>query len=320
MRGEHCTCRCETENYGEGMVFALLLSVVLSCAVIAHDLLMAKRLRRMVETERAARLELAQELGARAALAAENASLYQHARREAIAREALTAMVSHDLRNPLGVIMTSAAVLTRIAGLEHQSERIRAIGDRIERASTRARRLIDDLLDAASIDAGTLTVATTAHDPAVLVAEAIESQEALTAEKWLRLVSDVEPALPPIECDRERLNQVFANLIGNAVKFSPPGTCITVRARRGNAQADEVVFEVSDQGPGIPADVRQHVFEKYWHRTDDNPAGRGLGLSIARGLVEAHDGRIEVESEPGFGATFRFTIPVADAGAASVSA
>lgn len=293
------------------MAFALLASLVLLTVVVGHDLLQARRLRRMVETERSARLDLARELAARERLAAENATLYQQARREAVAREALTAMVSHDLRNPLGVILTSASVLPRIAGLDRPAERIRVIAARIERASVRAARLIDDLLDVASIDAGTLTVSTSAHDPAVLVAEAIESQDALTSDKWLRLTSQIEPALPPIECDRERLNQVFANLIGNAVKFSPAGSCITVRARRGDGSSPAVVFEVSDQGPGIPPEVRPHVFDRFWHRAEDNPAGRGLGLSIARGIVEAHHGMIEVECEPGNGTTFRFAIPAA---------
>lgn len=291
------------------MAFALATSLVLLCLVVVHDLLVARRLRRMVETERSARRELATELRTREALAAENAALYRHARREAAAHEDLNAMVSHDLRNPLNVILASVSVLQRVAELEHPAARIRTIAQRIERASTQASRLIDDLLDVASIEAGTLTVATSSHDPAALISETIESQEALTAAKWLNLAAEIEPALPPVDCDRERLGQVFANLIGNAVKFSPPGARITVRAHRA-PDGDQIVFEVADQGPGIPVDSRPYVFDRYWHGQRDNPGGRGLGLSIAKGLVEAHRGVIGFETELGTGTTFRFSIPV----------
>jgi signal transduction histidine kinase len=111
-----------------------------------------------------------------------------------------------------------------------------------------------------------------------------------------------------LQCDRNRILQVFGNLIGNAVKFCRPGDTITVRClRNGN----EMRVSVADTGPGIPADVASKIFEPYWSATQHVKLGAGLGLYIARGIIEGHGGRIWVESTPGHGATFSFTLPIA---------
>jgi signal transduction histidine kinase len=113
---------------------------------------------------------------------------------------------------------------------------------------------------------------------------------------------------PPARCDRERILQVLTNLLSNAIKFSPPGGAVRVEAARRNG---EVVVSVRDSGPGIPADQRAHIFDRFWQAKETAGLGTGLGLSIARGLVERHGGRLWVDSEVGAGSTFSFTLPAA---------
>jgi signal transduction histidine kinase len=166
-------------------------------------------------------------------------------------------------------------------------------------------RLIRDLLDFASIQAGRLSVSVRPQDVAAMVAEVLEVTEPLAAAKSQRLVSEV-PAGLEIRCDHDRVIQLFSNLIGNAIKFTPDGGTITVQA----ASDGEVMrFAVVDTGPGISADELPHVFDRYYQAQRKNRDGIGLGLSIARGIVEAHGGRIWVESEEGKGSTFLFTLP-----------
>jgi signal transduction histidine kinase len=132
--------------------------------------------------------------------------------------------------------------------------------------------------------------------------------EAVAAPKSLRLERDVPAALPAIRCDRARVQQVLSNLVGNAIKFAPKGSAIRIAAA---ASAREVRFDVSDQGPGIAEEEAQHLFDRYWRGGADGATGAGLGLYIAKGIVDAHGGRIWVETQAGAGATFCFTLPVA---------
>jgi signal transduction histidine kinase len=183
-----------------------------------------------------------------------------------------------------------------------------AVG-RIQRASKRMLRLIEDLLDFASIEAGCLVMKRQPQDPSSIIQETLASFEGVAQEKGLQLTADVEPQLPKVFCDFERILQVFSNLVGNATKVTAEGGHITLRAE---ARGHEVLFAVSDSGPGISEEDRKHLFERYWRSEEAEYKGTGLGLAIVSGIVSAHGGRIWAESELGRGATFLFTIPTAD--------
>ena len=185
-----------------------------------------------------------------------------------------------------------------------KQERARRQVEAIQRAGNRMNRLIRDLLDFASIQAGRLSVSKHPQDVAAMVDEVLEVTEPLATAKSHRLVADVAPELA-IRCDHDRVIQLFSNLVGNAVKFTPDGGTITVRAVPDNGI---VRFSVTDTGPGISADELPHVFDRYYQAQRRNRDGIGLGLSIARGIVEAHGGRIWAESEEGKGSTFSFTL------------
>ena len=251
-------------------------------------------------------LGVAQALAERAALSIENARHYRTARRAIEARDNLLGIVAHDLRNPLGAILMHAAMLRR--GDDETDRRSRKPAESIERAATRMNRLIQDLLDVTTIEAGGLSVEF-GHVPAdQLVSDSVDAQKSLASAASLALQLEIEPGLPELRGDRERLLQVFENLIGNAVKFTEPGGRITVGAMRRDA---EVLFRVSDTGVGVEAENLSHLFDRFWQKRTARRRGAGLGLPIVKGIVEAHGGRIWVESAPGRGSTFFFTIPVA---------
>jgi PAS domain S-box-containing protein len=234
----------------------------------------------------------------------ENVRLVGEAQEALRAREDLLAIVSHDLRNPLGVVLASTALLLKSNLPPDKQERARRQVEAIQRAGNRMNRLIRDLLDFASIQAGRLSVSKHPQDVAAMVNEVLEVTEPLAAAKSHKLVADVAPGLA-IRCDHDRVIQLFSNLVGNAVKFTPDGGIITVRAA---PDGDLVRFSVTDTGPGISADELPHVFDRYYQAQRKNRDGIGLGLSIARGIVEAHGGRIWAESEEGKGSTFSFTL------------
>ena len=253
-------------------------------------------------------LDLAEEVGRRAALAIDNARLYEQAQRAIHARQDMLAIVSHDLKNLLGVILMRSALLLKTPAGEELRLGSRRVVEKIRRSAERMKRLIEDLLDLASIEAGRLTVEKKRHPIAPLVQEALELLEPMAVQKNLRLERELPSERLDIDCDRERVLQVFGNLIGNAIKFTPEGGTIKVRAEM---RGDETRFSVADTGPGIRPDDLPHVFDRYWQAKKTARLGTGLGLSIAEGLVEAHGGRIWVESTPGRGSTFFFTIPTA---------
>jgi PAS domain S-box-containing protein len=247
---------------------------------------------------------LAQELADRAGLAVETARLYEASQRAVYDREQLMAWVSHDLRNPLSTIAMATELLLRSSAPEQTDKARRAAGN-VQRAVARMERLIHDLLDLARIESGGLPLERGHHDLAQLVAEAIDLHAGIAAEKQLTLVNESRSA--PISCDRERMLQLFSNLVDNAVKFTPAGGSIRLGAE---AVAGAVKAWVADDGPGIPEAERAKIFDRYWQGRRDRK-GVGLGLAIARGVVEAHGGRIWVESPPGQGARFCLTLPSA---------
>jgi PAS domain S-box-containing protein len=219
-------------------------------------------------------------------------------------RDETLGIVSHDLRNPLTKIALSADLLVE-AALHEQPDLIEMI-----RASARQmQRLIQDLLDVARMETGGLSLAEEKMDPVPLVREMCESHEAIARQKQQKIVCEIEANLPDICGDRERLVQVFGNLIGNALKFTPERGTITIAAQRvGNV----VQFTVRDTGVGIPHSDLKRVFTPYWQAKKTAHLGAGLGLAIVRGIVEAHDGKVWAENGQGGGAVFHFTIPIVD--------
>jgi signal transduction histidine kinase len=191
---------------------------------------------------------------------------------------------------------------------EHHAEREQMLA--IRRSAERMYRLIHDLLNVAAIEAGQLAVTRSLLAVDAIIGDAVELLHPLAAAKNIALVTDVSPALPPVAADRERLLQVFSNLGGNAVKFTPANGRIEICATRCESVVE---FVVRDTGPGIAADDLPHVFDRFWQARKKARAsgGVGLGLAIAKGIVEAHGGGIQVESEPGRGTSFTFTLPVA---------
>lgn len=244
------------------------------------------------------------QVGQRAALALESARLYHVAQRAVQVRDDVLGVVAHDLRNPLGSILMQAALFRR-KGAEPERRSSRP-GDVIERAAKRMNRLIQDLLDITSIDAGHLSIDCAAVDARQVLLDLIEGQQALVASRSIELRLDPTTSDLSAWVDRERLFQVLENLVVNAAKFSPAGGVISVGARR---RGDDSLFWVQDSGTGISEADLPHLFDRFWQVKKTARRGAGLGLAIVKGLVESHGGRIWVETAVGKGSTFYFTIP-----------
>jgi signal transduction histidine kinase len=254
----------------------------------------------------AADLDLALDLAQRAALNVDNARLYKQSLDSAKQRERMLAVVAHDLRNPLNAIVVAGSLLTRRFSQLPGEDRARRHAEIVERSSRRMEDLIDHLLDVASIQAGRLVVETRPQLASSLLDEVHELEVALASEHGIALLTeDGASRGAAVKADRARLLEVFENLVGNAIKFCHSGDSITVSAKDGDGC---VVFSVADTGPGIAAEERERIFEPYW--SSKRARGTGLGLFIAKGIVEAHGGSIWVQSEPGAGTTFFFTVPL----------
>ncbi len=220
------------------------------------------------------------------------------------AREEIISVVSHDLRNPLGAILMGAMTLLNFEVIEHNL-RLRTTTARMQRQAERMARLIDDLVDVSGIQAGKLAIAPSSHEPATILETTREIFGPIAEERGLRLETELRSDLPQIRCDSDRAVQVLSNLVSNALKVTPRGGVIAI----GAAPRDrEIVFYVRDSGPGIAAEELPNLFERYWRGKQSTYRGAGLGLSIARGIVDAHGGRIWAESRLGAGSVFYFSL------------
>lgn len=263
---------------------------------------------RVIADEREQRARLVAELLGRERDDTDHSLLLERADADHIVarRDDFLGMVSHDLRNELAAISLSAArILTRTIG--GPGTEISASAITIERVAGRMGRLIGDLLDLVSMEAGTFTIVVAEHDARSPVADAIDSYMPIAAVKRISVECNTRTGSIRAQFDHQRIVQVLSNLLSNAIRFSPEGGTITVSTE---TSGEEVCFSVSDAGPGIPAERRQSVFDRFSRGDRRDRGGFGLGLYIAKRIVEAHHGRIWVESELGRGSTFRFMIPL----------
>jgi signal transduction histidine kinase len=248
------------------------------------------------------------ELARHASLAMDNARLYQESQLAVRARDEVLAIVSHDLRNPLNAIMLAASLMkTSSTAPPEDREQI----DTIELSARRMNRLIADLLDVTRMEGGKkLPIEPAPADVNALFDEAFELFKAQAASASVSLQSHRHDKLPPVLADRHRIMQVLSNLIGNSLKFTPAGGVVSLSAEQKD---DHVLVTLADSGPGIPKEHLGKIFSRYWQEKRTERLGAGLGLPIAKGIVEAHGGEIWVESEQGKGTKFFFTLPLAQA-------
>ena len=230
--------------------------------------------------------------------------MYGDAQKVIDAREEILRIVAHDLRSPLNTISMAAGLLIDLPATDaERTKRLKII----QRSGDQMNRLIQDLLSVTTIEAGRLSIDQRKVEVRHLFREAREMLEPVAREKSITLVFQPSADIPAINGDPGRVLQVFTNLVSNAVKFTPQGGVITVSAESGTGS---VQFSVRDTGPGIPPEDIPRIFGKFWQAKRGDKRGVGLGLAIARGIVEAHGGSIAVRSEMGRGSIFTFSLPM----------
>ena len=250
-------------------------------------------------------LLFATDLASRVATAVDNARLYREARDAVRGREDVLSFVAHDLRQFLFGSRLAVDILLRSAqGVERRRGWQEL--DRVQRLNAQMARMIEDLLDVSSLDAGRLSLRLSEWQATDLLSQAAEGLTATASAGGVAFAVDATGALGTVCCDAARVMQIFGNIVGNAVKFTPKGGSITISV---SSVGEEVQFAVRDTGPGIAPGLVEHLFERYWQAEEGAQKGRGLGLYIAKHLVDAQGGRIWVESRLGAGTTLFFTLP-----------
>lgn len=226
----------------------------------------------------------------------------KHAELVAQAREEVLGVVAHDLRNPLSLIVTTTELLQEE---DLEPKRRKQILDIAMRAGKQMNRLIEDLLDTVHLQSGRLSLDLEDVEVCAVLRQADETFRPIAAKRGIQLKLIGPDHQVWVRADPFRVSQVLGNLLGNALKFTPTGGAVIYGA---TVDGGEVVFHVSDNGPGIPPEQTAHLFEQFWQARSDK-RGVGLGLAIAKGIVDAHGGRIWCESIVGSGSTFSFTLP-----------
>jgi hypothetical protein len=260
-------------------------------------------------TYRDAHVELFLQIAGQLAVIVEKSRLYQQLVELDRLKSKFLGMAAHDLRSPIGIIKSYVQLfLSGYVGALTESQR--DVLQRMDKTSETMLDLINDLLDVTAIEAGQLDLKTREVDLASFLEECRTMNALLANAKSIEVVVELEPDLPPVVMDPDRINQVLNNLISNAIKYSFPNTLITLRAR---VTGDEAAIAVQDQGQGIPESELPKMFTEFG-KTSVRPTGGersiGLGLAIVKRIVEAHGGRIWVESQVGVGSTFTFTLPL----------
>jgi signal transduction histidine kinase/DNA-binding response OmpR family regulator len=286
-----------------GILNRLSIASYIALPLVAHErflgvLLLISSSRNFSATD----LEVGKRFASIAAAAVDNARLFEQASEALRTRDRVLGIVAHDLRNPLSTIAMSADLLLDTNLSELQVEQQLQI---VRRSAEHMNRLIEDLLDVARIEQGHLTLQRRYLDPARLVGQVTQSNFALATVRGLTLESSIQPT-GPIYADQDRVVQVLSNLVGNAMKFTPSGGVVTIAVEQDQC---DVQFRVADSGRGIPEEEMGQLFRPFWQGRGRTGQGAGLGLSIAKGIVEAHGGRIWATSEIGRGTTLSFTIP-----------
>jgi signal transduction histidine kinase/CheY-like chemotaxis protein len=277
---------------------AMCVPFVARDQVIGALLLVAGRMRPRYSLSELAFVE---DFGHRLGMALDNAILYRAAERAIRMRDDVLAIVSHDLRTPLGTILLQAERLV-------DNPEFSRLGVAIMRSAHRMNRLIGDLLDASAINAGQLTLDRRVHCAAEVAREALEMFRSQAEAHGITLVDDLPDESHRIYCDRDRIVQVLSNLLANALKFTPRGGTVTTRVEQA---ADGVHFEVQDTGPGIAPEQLPYLFDRFW-RAQRMSKGAGLGLFISRGIIAAHGSTLLVESKLHIGSRFYFVLPEPD--------
>jgi signal transduction histidine kinase len=281
--------------YGDRLVGGLVLGFEHATALGATDQAFAQLLAQSVGSALARAVSFERE---------------RHGRRDAEmmsrAREEVLGVVAHDLRNPLGVAASVLQMLSEDGLGPAEREKLLSSG---VRSVQQMNRLIGDLLDVMRMEAGRLALDVDDLSVAAIVAQAEEGARHLADEHHIELTISPPDASYHLRGDRGRLSQVFGNLLGNAIKFTPEGGKVSLRARRDGG---EIVFEVADTGPGVSPEHLSHLFDRFWQANRADRRGVGLGLPIAKGIVDAHGGRLWVESQPGAGSHFFVALPALD--------
>jgi len=237
----------------------------------------------------------------------ETRRLFVDARRAAGARDRVLSVVAHDLRNPLAAIAADAEMLEALLPPDAPPRQRSAIS-RIRRVADRTERQLQDLLDVARLEQDGLPVDPRPVAVAALVEQAGELLEPLARAHGVALAFEGPADAPPVVADAGRVVQVLSNVVGNALRITPEGGRVEVSWL---VEAEELAFTIADTGPGIAPEHLPHLFAPFWQADPEQRRGAGLGLVIARALVQAHGGRIWVDSTPGAGAAFHFTLPLA---------
>ena len=238
-----------------------------------------------------------------------NARLYSQLQQALRMRDEVTSIVSHDLRNPVHTVRMAASILLELwesldAAARRQNLTV------IHRSATNMSRLLDDLLDVMKAEGSGLAIEATPTDVASILGPTVEEFRLRAAELGIELSAEVAEPLPRVLADGTRVAQVLSNLCGNALKFTPRNGRVRLRAER---EGDALAILVEDSGVGIAATDIPYVFDRFWQAKRAGRASAGLGLAIAKSIVEAHGGHITVESTEGLGTRFRFTLPVVEA-------
>jgi PAS domain S-box-containing protein len=243
-------------------------------------------------------------VGAIVALSIENARLYEDAQRSIKVREEILSIVSHDLKNPITSISIISQLLLKIK--ENDFSKLTSYSGKIKRSADQMQRMIEDLMDFSKIQEGNLSVEKQLEKPITLVELVYEMMKGPALEKNLTFTTEVNPDLSELEFDKQRMAQALMNLVGNAIKFTEEGGQVKISAKEF---PESVQFFISDSGPGIHSDDLLKVFDRYWQAQKSKTLSAGLGLSITKGIAEAHGGSVLVESQLGKGSTFIVSLP-----------
>lgn len=262
----------------------------------------AERLRTDAATEKG-RSEYQASAQSSAELLSQEQERHQKTKAALTTREELLAIVSHDLRNPLNNISMAAQ------NLLEEPKHVKELASSINRSAGEMLRLIEDLLDVERIAIGKLTLHIEEHNVSEIIKQAVEQLQGVAVAKGITLEAEPKDVCGYVVCDRSRVMQVLSNLIGNAIKFTPAKGRICVSCQGTGPGGQEVQISISDTGEGIAPEKIKTIFERFSQIHNQDRRGIGLGLYIAKMMVEEHPGRIWVESKLGEGSTFHFTLP-----------